>query len=210
MKDKTLLLIWIFALSFLTLSVKASDKDSTKSQYSFGITSGYAQNGTLSGNAYFGLSFPYRDQSFDLNFGYQYFESLTEYGGVQDLVFHSHGLFSEGNFYVSPNLYLGLRLALDFNLVEQTSRNRFAPLIEIDSPELFTGFSLFTQLGYRIPVTEHLGIKLEGQIGLHNYWISEGWIIIPSSDSQVRNARFGTYRRFGFLYNLNLGLHYRL
>jgi len=81
---------------------------------------------------------------------------------------------------------------------------------QIDSPTFFSGISGYGHLGYHLPIGQHIGIKLQGQIGLHNYKIAQGWLLIDNSSSDVRSAQFGIERHARFLYNLSIGLVFKL
>jgi len=54
------------------------------------------------------------------------------------------------------------------------------------------------------------GIKLQGQIGLHNYKIAQGYLLIDNSSSDLRNVQHGIERHAELLYNLSIGLTFRL
>jgi hypothetical protein len=207
---KIKLLICITGLIFFSNSLSASDTDSTKMRISLGATGGISQINSLSGDIYGGLIIPINTNKLETNFGYLFFKNNTDYSGVKDLQFRSHGLFMEGNYYFTKGFYGGARFAINFNWVDKESQEKFEIYPDTDSPTFFSGIAGYGHLGYHLSIGEKFGIKLQGQIGLHNYKIAEGWLLIDNSSSDVRNAQFGIERHAELLYNLSIGLTFKL
>ncbi len=207
---KIKLLICITGIIFFSNSLSASDADSTKMRMALGVNGGISQNNSLSGDIYGGVVIPINKNRLETNFGYSFFKNITDYGGVKELQFSSHGLFLEGNYYFTEGFYGGARFAINFNWVDKESQEKFEIYPDTDSPTFFSGIAGYGHLGYHLSIGEKFGIKLQGQIGLHNYKIAEGWLLIDNSSSDVRNAQFGIERHAELLYNLSIGLTFKL
>lgn len=202
-------LICITGLIFFTSSLSASNSNDAKMRISFGAAGGISQHSSLSGDIYGGLVVPVNRNKLETNFGYSFFKNNTDYSGVKDLLFSSHGLFIEGNYYFTEGFYGGARFAINFNWVDKESQEKFKNYPDTDSPTFFPGTAGFAHLGYHLPISKKIGIKLQGQIGLHNYKITEGWLLIDTSDD-ARNAQYGIERHAELLYNLSIGLTFKL
>jgi hypothetical protein len=203
------LFICILGLIMISTALSASVTDSTKNNVTLGISAGLAQNTSFSADVFVESILPIHSHNFGMSFGYLHFKNTTDYSGVKDLEFSSHGLFTEGNYYFSDAFYGGLRFALNFNWVVGESQKKFDDVPDIDSPTFFTGIAGYMHLGYHQPIGKNIGIKLQGQIGLHNYKIAQGWLLVDNSSDDIRNAQFGIEKHAAFLYNLNVGFTYK-
>ena len=208
MKNSNYLVTFLIGLIMFSLPAFGSNQDSTKISFSLGISGGLAQYNSFSGDLYGGVTIPFQDKKAEINLGYLYFVSNTDYEDIQDLEFSSHGLFLEGNYYLKKGFYTGLRFAVNFNWVDKESQKKFDNIPDIDSPTFFSGIAGYGQLGLCLPIGNKLGIKLQGQIGIHNYQIAQGWLLIDNSNSDLRKAEIGIYRHAALLYNLSVGLTY--
>lgn len=197
-------------LIMISTAIFGSVTDSTDNRMSLGITAGLSQNTSFSGDISVEGKIPIHSHKIGVAFGYLHFQNTTDYSGVKDLEFSSHGIFSEGNYYFTERLYGGLRLALNFNWVAGESQKKFDTFPDKDSPTFFTGISKYLHLGYHLPIGKNIGIKLQGQIGLHNYKIAEGWLLINNSGNEIRNAQSGIEQHLEFLYNLSAGFTLKL
>ena len=200
-----LLIIAIGLISFLNNGI-ASDLEKSRM---IGLNGGLSQNNFISGDLYVGMALPFEQQNVEVNLGYSFFRNKTEYQGVRDLKFNSHGLFLEGNYFIIHGLYGGVRFALNFNQVDKSSQAKFDDYSIVDSPTFFTGIAGYGQIGYRQPISNKLSLKVQGQVGIHNYKIAEGYILIDNSSYDPRDAQYGIETHADFLYNLSLGLAYR-
>lgn len=207
---KNRFLLCFIGLTITSITVFGSDKDSTKIRMALGATGGLSQYSSLSGDIYGGVIIPFNLNKAEINFGYTYLKNGTDYSGVKDLEFNSHGLFIEGNYYLIKGLYGGLKFAINFNWVDNESQKKFDIYPDTDSPTFFSGIAGYGHIGYYQPIGENFGIKLQGQIGFHNYKISEGWLLIDNSSNDLRDAQHGIESHAELLYNLSLGLTFRL
>jgi hypothetical protein len=208
MKNRFLLCLVGLIISSITLF--ASDNGNTNRRINLGVTGGLSQCSSLSGDVYGGVILPFNPNKTEINFGYTYFKNSTDYSGVKDLEFNSHGLFIEGNYYLIKGLYGGLKFAINFNWVDNQSQKKFEAYPDIDSPTFFPGIAGYGHVGYYLPMGDTFGIKLQGQIGLHNYKIAQGCLLIDNSSSDLRNVQHGIERHAELLYNLSIGLTFRL
>ena len=195
-----LLLVILFANKSL-----CTERDAREKRFSVGVTGGIAQSNSFSGDLYGALRF----KKNDLNFGYLNFGNKTSYKGVSDLQFKSHGLFVEGNHYLIGGLYTGLRFSVNFNWINKESHKLFDNNPNLDSPTFFSGIAGYGQIGYCHPIGNTFSIKIQTQIGLHNYKISQGWFLIDNSNDDFRNERLGIERHAEILYNLSIGLLFK-
>lgn len=206
------LVICLMVLTLYSLPIYGSNQDSTEYKYSLGMSGGLAQHNTFSSDFYGGVSIPINSTYVEINFGYLYFESNTDYAEIQDLEFNSHGLFLEGNYYLIKGFYTGLRFAVNFNWVDKESQKKFDNLPNIDSPDFFLGRSLFGHVGYRFSLGNRFFLKFQGQIGLHNYKIAEGnfWQIGSDSNRPNQEIEEGIETKLHLLHNISLRLTYNL
>jgi hypothetical protein len=188
----------------------AIEANSTESRIALGLSGGVSQDKSFSGEIYGGATIPEISNKLEANIGYLFFTNKTEYVGVNELEFSSHGLFIEGNYYFINGFYGGVRFALNFNWVDKESQEKFETYPDTDSPTFFTGNAIYGHFGYNLPISERVGIKLQGQIGLHNYQITEGWILIETSSDDFSKSEMGIESNADLLYNLSIGLNYRL
>lgn len=184
--------------------------DSTKVRVLIGAAGGLSQHRSFSGDVYGGVILPLKSKKVNANIGYTYFQNSTSYSQVNDLKFSSHGLFLEGNFYLMKGFYAGLKLSVNLNLVDKTSQQKFDIYPDTDSPTFFGGTAGYLNLGYHKSIVDKIGIKLQGQIGLHNYKISENWLLIDNTDDDFRDEEFGIESHAEFLYNFSIGFTYQL
>jgi len=206
MKHK--LLISLILLIYVASSF-AANADSTSSKISIGLTGGLSQNWSNSIDIYGGSVITIRSKKLEVNCGYTHFKNITDYQSVSELEFSSHGVFAESNIYFTEGFFAGLRYAVNFNWVDKLSQEKFEAIPETDAPTFFSGTAGYGQLGYHQQLGR-IGIKVQGQIGIHNYKIAEGWLLIDSSSSDVINSQLGIERHSQLLYNLSVGLTFKL
>ena len=196
----------LLILILLLLSVNIMIASDSKKTFAVGLTGGLSQKNYYSGDLYGGIVLPAGKTSFEANVGYTSFANETSYQGIHDLKFNSHGVFMEGNYFMIKGLYCGLRLALNLNHVTKASQAKFDNYSNIKSPTTFFGQAVYGQVGYYQSLGERFGIKIQGQIGFHNYKISQGWMISSGSDSSLRDEQHGIERHGDFLHNISIGL----
>ena len=200
---RRLLIIGIGLISFLSNGVASILRESS---CLIGLSRGLSQNNSICGDLYFGAALPFEQHNIEAYLGYSFFANETEYRGVRGLEFKSYGLFVEGNYFITEGLYGGMRFALNFNRVAESSQAKFDDYSDIVSPGSFTGTAGYGQIGYLQPIGYRFSLKVQGQVGIHSYKIKEGAILFNLS-SYRRDAP--TERHTNFLYNLSLGLMYR-
>jgi len=207
---KIIFLFCYIGFAFPPNTLFGSDLDSTKTGMSFGVTGGVSQHNSLSADVYVISVIQIFSNSIEGNYGYTYFKNKTSYSGVKDLYFNSHGLFIEGNYYLSKSFFIGTRFVVNFNFVDAKSQNNFKKYSNLDSPTYFSGLAGYGQIGYLHQIGEIFCIKLQGQFGLHAYKITEDWLLIDNSSSELRDAQNGIENHSDFLYNISIGLTVQL
>jgi hypothetical protein len=156
------------------MNAYSSDTDSIPSKFQIGLKGGISQNNTFSGDVSFGFVFKLNKKRTEVNAGYTYFNNTTDFDQVEDLLYFSHGLFGEINFFLISNFYAGARLSVNMNFVDEESQNKYSRNSDRDPPTYFTGMSACGQLGYSQPIGKSFCIRLQGQIGVHNYRMATG------------------------------------
>jgi hypothetical protein len=211
MKNK-ILIISLFGLTLFANKSFCTEKETTENKFFVGVTSGLSQNNSLSGDLYGGINIPLKKMKLDVNFGYSVFKNKTSYSGVNNLQFISHGLFIEGNYYLIEGLYTGLRIAVNYNWINDNSQKLFDNYPDIESPKGFSGTASFLNIGYNQPIGNNVCLKLQAQIGIHNHRVAEGWYwsLSDNSSNDFRAAQFGVERHYEFLYNISIGLVFKL
>lgn len=211
MKSKNILLIILLLTAIATKSY-CSDADSLKTAFNLGIAGGISQGQSLSGDLYIGALIPIKREKIEANLGYSFFLNETSYQDIEGLEFQSHGLFIEGNFHFNMNMYAGLKFAYNLNWVDEHSQTQFESNSSNNSPTFFAGKSIYTHLGFFKELTKSFSMKVQGQVGIHNYKMDEGkyWQLFGDSDESLNLAQFGIETKNQILYNLSIGLIYKL
>ena len=205
---KKIILFCLVGLMFFNNKSFCSDKD----KFSIGLTGGMSQNKSFSGDLYLGTTlslYSEKLKNLEVNTGYSFFSNKTSYRGINNLQFKSHGLFTEGNYYFTEGLYGGLRFAINFNWIDKESQKLFDNQPDIDSPTFFIGTAAYGHIGYYKPMGKNVGIKMQAQIGLHSHKVTQGWQI-GTSDNPIREAQRGIENHIEFLYNLSIGIVFKL
>ncbi len=181
--------------------------DSLNNNFHLGFLGGINQINSFNFDAFGGTKINILSTSVEANFGYSYFQNLTNYNVVNDILYYSHGLYAEGNYFLNSIFYAGIRLNLNVNRVDKDSQTRFDAINGINSPTFFTGIATFAQLGIYHSLTPKISFRMQGQIGIHNFKIAQDAIYF--SNSSDRDAQFGIESRSEFLYNLTTGLIFK-
>ncbi len=203
----------IIGMFVITIKAYCSDSDSLQSKFHFGLTGGFSQSSSLSGDFFGGLIFPLNSNRIESNIGYSYFKNKTDFDNVIDLWYYSHGVFGEANFFLISNVYAGARLSVNMNFVDKESQNMYDKISPKDPPTYFTGIAGFGQLGFIQPVGKRINFRLQGQIGIQNYRIATGALYFSNSNSPIPDNmkdKYAEEKQSKFLYNLSLGLIIKL
>jgi hypothetical protein len=204
--------ICFLGLTFISFTLIGSNNRNEKTKIALGLTGGLSQYNTLSGEIYCGGIIPINSNNFEINIGYNQFNGKTNYKKISPLGYNAHGAFVEGNIILPSNIYLGLKLNYNLNWIDDNSQKIFDKTINVESPEFFAGKSGFSHVGYRLPLSNKFLMKFQGQIGFHNFKIAEGsyWQIGSGSNHPSQEAKAGIETKLHLLYNLNVGLNYKL
>jgi hypothetical protein len=137
------------------------DSSGTENYLGIGGMSGLNRFSNLVAYVYF--SYPIRDMTFpgQVRTGYNYNYGKTDFDGVNNLEYISHGLKIDGNIFLAKNYYLGLGLGIQLNWVESSSRERYESLKPRDPPNYFTDYLASFQTGYNIKILPRFLFNIE-------------------------------------------------
>lgn len=205
---KTGILVLIGLFIFIT-NGNCSGSDSLQIRFHFGANGGINQNNSSCGDVFGGLIIPYNSKRIEANLGYTYFKNTTNFDKVKDLLYRSHGVFGEANYFFDKNIYAGVRFSLNMNFVDKESQNKYDLVSNRNPPTYFTGIAEFGQLGYNQPIGQRVNLRLQGQIGLQNYRIATGALYFSNMDLPTTD-RYTEEKQLKLLCNLTLGLIVKL
>lgn len=133
--------------------------------------------------------------------------------GVQDLAASSVGAFADLAVYpFSPSgLFVGLRWELiNFNWLSDASMTDFEQQRGFRPSDIYTGTSVFLQVGYRLRLADGFGLRLYAQPGVQQYSVGTGNFTSGNYDQQgSSNVTFSESQQ-RFVYNANLGIEIKL
>lgn len=112
-----------------------------------GINGGLTQQETFSGDIFGGYTFLIGGNVGEANIGYATFKRSTRFDGVDNLWYTSHGLFCEFNYHYKTGLFVGARLMLNYNFINEASQQWYIDNNTKDPPVLFPGIAPYGQLG---------------------------------------------------------------
>ena len=205
-KLRSLLLI---SLCAFTIKGVCSNRDSLHVKFQIGLTGGFSQNNSMAGDIYLGFVSPKISKKLEFNIGYNYFKNTTDFDNVKDLLYYSHGVFGEANYFLTSNIYAGAKLSVNMNFVDKASQNKYDLFNTRNPPTYFTGIAGFGQIGYNQPIGKVINLRLQGQIGLQNYRIATGALYYSNMDSPTTDS-YTEEKQTKFLYDLSLGLIIKL
>jgi hypothetical protein len=204
---------YLFTILLLLPLVKlgyGQEVDSPQNNFQFGVLGGVNQIRAINSDVLGGTKIIVLSKSVEANLGYSYFQNLTNYNAVKDILYFSHGVFAEGNYFFNSIFYAGLRLNLNMNWVERDSQKKFDAVSGVNSPTFFTGRATFVQLGMHHNIAKNISLRIQGQLGIHNFKIAQDAVYFNNSSDRFRNAQFGIEHRSDFLYNLCGGLFLKI
>jgi hypothetical protein len=140
-----------------------------------GVSSGVNHQGYYSGDIYYGFYSNILNNKIEINTGYSYFGKRTKFDNYDRIIYVSHGVYCDANYFLLPNFFTGLRLAIDGNFVDKESQQDYTLAIGKKPPLFFLGKTFLFNIGFAIPVSEWLEFRICGQTGFHNYKIQTGW-----------------------------------
>ena len=199
----------LISLCAFTIKGVCSDMDSLQVKFQIGLTGGFSQNNSMAGDIYLGFVSPKISKKLEFNIGYNYFKNTTNFDNVKDLLYYSHGVFGEANCFLTSNIYTGARLSVNMNFVDKASQDIYVLFSTRNPPTYFSGLSGFGQIGYNQALGKVINLRLQGQIGLHNYRIATGALYFSNMDSPTTDS-YTEEKQTKFLYDLSLGLNIKL
>ena len=207
-KLRSLILI---ALCAFAIKGVCSGLDSLQYKFHFGLSGGLSQNNSLSGDIYGGMVIPLNSYIIETNFGYTYFKNTTDFDNVKDLLYYSHGIFGEANYFLTSHFYGGVRVSLNMNFVDKASQKKYDEASTRNPPTYFTGIAGFGQLGYNLPIGRKINLRLQGQVGVQNFHIATGALYFSNSNPPFNiSDRYTEEKQSKLLYNLSVGLIVKL
>jgi hypothetical protein len=172
---------------------------------------GLGQKSSFNKSVTFKVEIPINASRIVVDFGYINFKNSTSYLNEGGLKYNSQGFFLGSNYFITKNVYIGGRLGLDLNWVDDESQKKFDKYTDIDSPSFFLGKTIILLIGYEYKLSNSFSINFEPHLGLHNFDISEGsyWQLGGSDTREYVNSEEVIETNLHLLYSLNLGILYR-
>jgi hypothetical protein len=199
----------LVVLFFFFTKTSYAEADSLGYKYVLGFAGGISQYNNFSADIYFGFPISMKNGQMDLNIGYTHFKNQTNFDGVKDLLFSSHGIYVDANFLLSAQFYTGFRFAVNGNWVDKASQEEYDQSSSRKPPTYFSGLAWLGYLGFNQALGSHLSLRLQTQLGLQNYKIANGSLLFSNSNTPT-TASYTEEKRIKFLYNLSLGVHVRI
>jgi len=199
----------LISLCAFTIKGVCSDSDSLQNKFHLGLDGGFSQNYSMAGDIYLGFVSPKISKKLEFNLGYSYFKNTTDFDNVKDLLYYSHGIFGEANYFLTSNIYAGARLSVTMNFVDKASQDIYVLFSTRNPPTYFTGLAGFGQIGYNQALGKVINLRLQSQIGLQNYRIATGALYFSNMDSPTTDS-YTEEKQTKFLYDLSLGLIIKL
>jgi hypothetical protein len=199
----------LIALLFCSAKNIHAASDSLGYQFITGFAGGISQQNSFSADVYVGFPFASKTGLMELNAGYTHFRNQTNFDGVKDLAFSSHGIYVEWNYFFRPKLYTGIRLAVNGNWVDEASQDKYDQVSTRKPPTYFSGTAGLGHLGFNQTLGSNVCIRLQTQLGIQNFRIANGSLLFSNTDTPT-SIGYTEEKRIRLLYNLSLGLVVRI
>ncbi len=95
------ILFFLLFLSFIINFGYSQNTDSLKNNFQAGIIGGFSQNEFVTFDVLGGRKFNTFSKLVEANIGYSYSQNLTNYNSVKNILYFSHWLFAEGNYFLN-------------------------------------------------------------------------------------------------------------
>ena len=178
---------------------------------SIGIGGGYTNYNTLKGEFYLKSELELINLKSEIKIGLNTHSYQLIFDNVSELNASSFGVFGDIAIYPFGKGFLtGIRWeAINFNWLSENSKNKIISERDYTPTDLFTGTSIFLQVGYIIKLSKNLCIKLYGQPGFQQYKISNGSF---SSGDFVQGSTDNIIieNHFKFIFNGNLSIELKI
>lgn len=192
------------------MSVNAQNENA----FALGITGSYGNVKHAGGDLYLKLKKPNKlfGLPTELRTGVYGRTYQLDFAGIKHLNAESIGIF--GDLIIFPvngsGFFTGVRAEpLNFNWVKSSSRDQFRQDKQEDVADLYTGSSAFLQIGYKLNLTKSMALRLYGQAGGQQFTISNG-DTFGNYTQNVKGEDIILENQLNFMYNLNLGIEFRL
>jgi len=190
-------IICFLIIIFLTSSLYAE----TTTFSSIGFGGGYSSYNTFLGELYLKSDFKLFNRNSEIKAGINNHSYQLTFDKVSDLDASSIGLFGDIAVYpFDKGLFAGIRWEMiNINWLSNESKNK----VENERghrPVVYTGTSIFFQIGYDVKISNKFGVKLYAQPGFQQFRIL----------SPPGNPNHLIENHFKFIYNVNLSLEIKL
>jgi len=188
--------------AILTISLLISNVYTENATFSaIGFGGGFSSHNTFRGELYLRSDLRLFNRNSKVKAGINNHSYQLAFDKVPNLEASSIGLFGDIAIYpFDKGLFAGIRWEmLNINWLSRESRNR----VEEERghrPVIYTGTSIFFQVGYNVRISDRLGLKLYLQPGFQQFRI----LSPPGNPNQVIE------NHVRFIYNVNLSLEVRL
>ena len=202
---KTLLILITF---LLTSPLYAGITDSL----SVGFAGGYSNYSTFRGEFYFKSDIKLFNRKSELKVGLGSNSYQLNFDNVIDLNASSIGIFGDLVIYpFNKVLFTGIRWELvNFNWLSDKSINKIENERTYSPTSLYTGTSMFFQIGCQFKLSNKVGIKLYAQPGFQYFSISNGSSRIGSTTTTDSTEDLIVEDHYEFIYNVNLSFEFRI
>ncbi|MDR0436662.1 MAG: hypothetical protein LBH22_00010 [Bacteroidales bacterium] len=188
--------------SILTICLLISNVYAENAAFSsIGFGCGYSSYNTFRGELYLRSDLKLFNRNSEVKAGINNHSYQLTFDNVPDLDASSIGLFGDIAIYpFDKGLFAGIRWEmLNINWLSRESRNK----VENERghrPIIYTGTSIFFQIGYDVKISNRFGLKLYAQPGFQQFRI----LSPPGNPNHVIE------NHFKFIYNVNLSLEIKL
>jgi len=203
----------IVGMLAFVINVQCAENANLQSKFHIGTSGGYSLNNSFSGDIYGGLPLSLNSKNLEQNFGISYFKNSTDFDNVKGLFYNSFGIFTEVNYFLITNFYIGARYSINMNFVDPESQNTYTKLSPKDPPTYFTGMAVFCQFGYSQSIGEKFIIRLQSQTGIQNFRMATGALYFSNSDSPIPSNlrdKYAEEHQSKLLSNLSVNLIVKL
>lgn len=201
-----LLLITTFLITCAAFSQKTEG-------VSIGVEGGINQDLYPETSLYLNFDIPINKRMATARLGTNSRSYKTDYKRLTALDVNSIGFFFDLGGYLWEGLYAGMRIEfININWFTPHSINRLEEAHLTNPTYLYTGSCGFLQVGYRIPITQRIGIRLYGQGGLQQYKFEIDRSNNNSSSTSSHNTAVNHYKseKERWIYNAHVALEIKI
>lgn len=179
---------------------------------SVGFAGGYGHYNTFRGEFYFKSDIRFFNRKSELKAGLGTNSYQLNFDNVSGLNASSIGVFGDLVIYpFNKVLFTGIRWELvNFNWLTDESISKIEDERTYSPTSLYTGTSMFFQIGCQFKLSEKVGIKLYAQPGFQYFSISNGSSSIGTTSTTDSPEDLIIEEHYEFIYNVNLSFEFRI